>query len=401
MLLLSLQKRVAISVGLMVLMLFILATARRFAYPFLPVFMEDFNLSAFAATVLIAATQVPAVIGILWGPLGDKYGYQRLMTAGILIMFIGFISFVVTQSYFTLLLALFAAGLGKNIYDPNGQACANSNVARKYRGLVTGVLETGWALSTLIGVPLVTLLIYHFSWRAPFLVLAVAAMFLIITLRLILPADQKQLVQVNLLQTYKDAFGSMLHNKAIWGLALFFFCVGFANDSVFISYSRWLDASFHMGYVAVGIGTAIIGAAELCGELTTAFIAERVGYRRLFSIVLVLAAVVTALLTVAGVTPALAWILLFGAFFGAEALIVTGFAYAQDFLPGQRSTILSLAFTATNIGRIAGIFSGSGFWALGGMRLVSVASASAMVLALVFLVLLTFNHKPANNNIIS
>lgn len=389
----SLQKRVTVSVGLMVLMLFILATARRFAYPFLPVFMEDFNLSAFAATVLIAATQIPAVVGILWGPLGDKYGYQRLMTAGILIMFTGFISFVITQSYLTLLLALFAAGLGKNIYDPNGQACANSNVARKYRGLVTGVLETGWAFSTLIGVPLVTLLIYHYSWRAPFLVLAVSAMFLIIVLRLVLLPDQKQLIKVDLLQTYRQAFSGMLRNKAIWGLALFFFCVGFANDAVFISYSRWLDASFHMTYVAVGIGTAIIGTAELCGELTTAFIAEKMGYKRLFVIALALSILVTALLAGAGVTPALAWLLLFGAFFGAETLIVTGFAFSQDFLPGQRSTILSLAFTATNIGRICGIFAGSGFWELGGMALVGIVSASAMGLALIFLTTLAFRFR--------
>lgn len=398
MLFINQQKRVGVSIGLMVLMLFILATARRFAYPFLPVFMEEFHLSAFAATILVAATQIPAIFGILWGPLGDRFGLRKLMTAGILVMAAGFLCFAITQSYFTLLLALFLAGLGKNIYDPNGQACANSNVDRKYRGLVTGVLETGWALSTLVGIPLVTLLVYNFSWHAPFLALALAALVMITLLQLTLPPEQKCTSEpINMLQTYKTAFFTMLHTPAIWGLALFFFGVGFANDCVFVVYSRWLDAAFGLSYVAVGIGTAIIGAAELCGELTTAFVAEKVGYKRLFIGVFVIVIVATALLPILGITQSLAWILLFGAFFGAEALIVTGFAFAQDFLPGKRSTILSLVFTATNIGRIAGILSGSGLWALGGIALVSAFSASALVLALVFLAVLAFRNRNTSN----
>lgn len=388
------KHRVAASVGLMVLMLFILSTARRFAYPFLPVFMEEFGLSAFAATILVAATQIPAIFGILWGPLGDRFGFRKLMTAGILVMATGFICFAVTQSYFTLLLALFLAGLGKNIYDPNGQACANSNVNRKYRGLVTGVLETGWALSTLVGIPLVTLLVYNFSWRTPFMTLAIAALIMIVLLQLTLPPEKERTAEpIKMSYAYKIAFAAILRTPAIWGLALFFFGVGFANDCIFVVYSRWLDASFGLSYVAVGIGTAIIGAAEMCGELTTAFIAEKVGYKRLFVGVFIIVILATALLPVLGITQSLAWILLFGAFFGAEALIVTGFAFAQDFLPGKRSTILSLVFTATNAGRIAGILSGSGLWALGGMTLVSAFSASALVLALVFLAVLAFRNQ--------
>lgn len=284
--------------------------------------------------------------------------------------------------------------MGKNIYDPNGQACANSNVGRKYRGLVTGVLETGWALSTLVGIPLVTLLVYNFSWRAPFLTLALAALIMIVLLQLTLPPEKERALEpVKMSYAYRMAFAAILRTPAIWGLALFFFGVGFANDCIFVVYSRWLDASFGLSYVAVGIGTAIIGAAEMCGELTTAFIAEKVGYKRLFIGVFVIVILATALLPILGITQSLAWILLFGAFFGAEALIVTGFAFAQDFLPGKRSTILSLVFTATNVGRIAGILSGSGLWALGGMTLVSAFSASALVLALVFLAVLAFRNQ--------
>lgn len=378
----------------MVLMLFILATARRFAYPFLPVFMDAFQLSALAATLLVAATQIPAIFGVLWGPLGDKYGFRKLMTVGILVMVAGFTSFVITQSYITLFIALFMAGLGKNIYDPNGQACANSNVSRRHRSLITGLLETGWALSTLLGVPLVTLLVYHFSWRAPFFTLAVAALIMLVLLQLTLPPQEKvPAAQINIWQTYKNVFTIMLNSKAIWGLALFFLGVGFANDCIFVVYSRWLNVSFGLNYVAVGLGTAIIGVAELCGELTTAFIAEKVGYRRLLVIVFIIVILATMALPVLGLTRSLAWILLFGVFFGAEALIVTGFAFAQDFLPGKRSTILSLAFTATNIGRIAGILCGSGLWALGGMFLVSGISAGALLVALIFLARLGFQNR--------
>ena len=148
-----------------------LNTSRRFLYPFAPVLSRGLGVPLSAITSLIAANQITGILSILFAPVGDYLGYRIMMIGGLALLAAGMLSGGLFPWYSTILLAVFLSGVGKGIFDPALQAYIGRHVPFTRRGLAVGIAETSWAGSTLIGIPLVGILIERFSWRTPFFVL--------------------------------------------------------------------------------------------------------------------------------------------------------------------------------------------------------------------------------------
>lgn len=143
----------------------ILNTSRRFAYPFAPVLSRGLGVELTAITSLIAANQATALFGIFFGPVADRLGYRLMMLAALAMLTLGMFAGGFFPFYGVILVALFLAGTGKTIFDPAVQAYASERVRFKKRGFVIGLIEYSWSASTLVGIPLVALLIDRFGWR--------------------------------------------------------------------------------------------------------------------------------------------------------------------------------------------------------------------------------------------
>ena len=144
----------------------VLNTARRFVYPFAPVFSRGLGVPLTAITSIIAVSQATAVLAVFSGPLADRWGYRKMMLLGLALLTIGMFSGGVLPFYGVVLAALFLAGLGKSIFDPALQAYVGKQVPFNQRGLVMGVLEFSWAGSTLVGIPLLGFVIHYMGWRS-------------------------------------------------------------------------------------------------------------------------------------------------------------------------------------------------------------------------------------------
>lgn len=273
----------ATSLGAAIFSRFILNTARRFAYPFAPVLSRGLGVPLTAITSLIAVNQFSAVLGVGFGPLADRWGYRNMMTVGLGMLGVGMLAAALLPFYAVVMTALLLAGFGKTLFDPALQGFVGQRVPFERRGLVVGLVETSWAASTLVGVPFIAILIERFGWRAPFLVLGVAGMVGAGLLWLLLPAparpkgahgaQAKHGLLAALLSLFKD--------RAATGYLAYAFLMSLANDVVFVTYSSWLEGRFSLGVVALGVGTSVIGAAELGGEGLTALFADRLGLRRM------------------------------------------------------------------------------------------------------------------------
>ncbi|MEJ2474228.1 MAG: MFS transporter [Desulfobacterales bacterium] len=154
----------------------LLNVARRFAYPFAPVLSRGLGVPLAAVTSMIAVNQATGVLGMLFGPLADRFGYRLMMMTAMGLLVSGMLAAGLVPHYGVVMACLLLAGLGKNIFDPAIQAYAGENISFKRRGLVIGVLEFSWAGSTLIGMPLIGLLIDRYGWRSPFFALAAAGL---------------------------------------------------------------------------------------------------------------------------------------------------------------------------------------------------------------------------------
>ena len=287
--------------------------------------------------------------------------------------------------YGVILMALFLAGLGKSIFDPALQAYVGERVPFHRRGLVIGFLEFSWAGSTLLGIPAIAILIDRLGWRSPFFVMGGFGLLGILILRILIEKGRQKDPQEHSLLLFKDAWRPLMGERAALGALGYSFLVSTANDNLFVVYGAWLEDRFTLSIVALGLGTAVIGIAELAGEIMTATLADRLGLKRSLMGGLAVCVICYAILPYMGQTIGLALVGLFLIFLSFEFMIVTGLSLFTELLPSARATMMASYLATGGIGRVVGALIGGPIWLVGGIYATSLVSAVISALALMSL----------------
>ena len=374
--------RFAWKAGAATLCRLVLNTARRFAYPFAPALSRGLGVHLTAVTSLIAINQATGIIGIFSGPLADRFGYRLMMIAGLVMLVLGMLAGGFLPFYGVILVTFFLAGLAKTVFDPALQAYVGQRVPFQKRGLVIGLLEFSWAGSTLVGIPGIALLIDRLGWRAPFFVLGGLGVFSILTFVILIPRDRRKADAHHNSPNMLSSLKQLIQQRAplgTLGFALFF---SIANDNLFVVYGAWLEESFSMSIVALGVGTSIIGAAELLGESLTASFGDRLGLKRSIIIGIILSMLCYVILPFLSQTLSRAFMSLFALFLIFEFTIVSSLSLSTELLPLSRATMMSGFFAASGLGRVIGSLIGSHIWLAGGILATGLVSGVICGLAL-------------------
>lgn len=361
----------------------VLNTSRRFAYPFAPVLSRGMGVPLTAVTSLIAANQITGILGIFFGPLADRLGYRLMMLAGLGIVVVAMFAAGLLPFYGVVLTALFAAGIGKITFDPAIQAYVGERVPFHRRGMVVGVLEMSWAGTTLLGIPFIALLIDQFGWRAPFFALSGFGLLGILGLIIFIPKDIKHTSTTLTSIGFKQAWQNLIKERAAVGALGFSFFLSAANDNLFVVYGAWLAKDFNLSILALGLGTSIIGVAELLGEGMTATLADKFGLKRSLVVGILLTAISYGVLPFLGQTLPMALTGIFIIFLIFEYTIVTALSLCTELLPGSRATMMAGFLAAGGLGRVVGTMVGGPVWLSGGILSTGLVSSVISGLALV------------------
>jgi predicted MFS family arabinose efflux permease len=344
-----------------------------------------------AVTALIAVNQATAVLGALFGPLIDRIGYRPVMLFGMGLLAVGMFAAGFLPVYAVVLVSLLLAGMGKSIFDPAIQAYLSRRVPYHRRGAVIGILETSWSGATLAGIPLIGVLIDRIGWRAPFFALGCVSLLGLAILALLLSPDPPRGTRdpsdlpVRSGKALWPVWKQVLRTPSAAGALGFSFFVSAANDNLFVVYGVWLEGTFGLSVLALGLGTATIGLAELTGEGLTATVADRFGLLRSVTVGLVLVIVLFVLLPLAASTYLSAMAGLFLLFLVFEFTFVTSLSLATELVPAARATMMSLYFAAAGLGRVCGALLGGILWSVGGIEAIGGCSAVLGGVAMVFL----------------
>ena len=332
-----------------------------------------------AVTALIAVNQITGILSLVFGPLGDRWGYRVMLVSGMAMLAVGMLAGGIFPLYGVVLAALFLAGLGKSVFDPALQAYAGTRVPFHRRGMVIGTMETAWAGASLVGIPMMGLLMARSGWKAPFFVLGAVGILGGISLWKLMPGNSRGdgARNVQLL----DSWLLLFRNRPAMGVLGCAFFLSMANDTFFVIYGAWLEDAFHLSVVVLGLATSVIGVAELVGEALTASVADRVGLHRSVVIGLVLSGLGYLVLPL--VSPALPWALgcLFFVFLTVEFGIVSLLSLCTEVLPGARATMMSGYLAWASVGRVAGALLGGPVWLSGGITGTGMVSAAGTLAA--------------------
>ncbi len=364
----------------------VLNIARRFIYPFGPALSRDLHVPLTAITAMIAVSQTTSLVGLLVGPMADRWGYRRMMLAGVLMLTAGMLLCWIAPIYGVVFVGLMLASAAKTTYDPAVQAFIGQRVPFARRGLAIGVVETAWAGSTLVGIPVMALVIDGFGLRWAFFCMALLGALGWILLIRVMPPDNLQRSETVERSGVWSSLKQLIKVRPAAGMLGFGFWISMANDNLFVVYGAWLEGSFAVSIVALGISTSVIGGAELLGESLTALIGDRIGLKRAVLIGLCLATTGYLVLPLVGTSLPVALCGLFLIFMAFEFTIVSSFGLSTEILPASRATMMAGFYATAGLGRMAGAITGGVLWTGHGLVAISVVSASATVVGMLCLI---------------
>ncbi len=372
----------------------ILSLAVRVTYPFLPAIARGLGISFQQAGFLVAARHLVGLTGALWGFLSERKGYSWGLLIGLSALLLGSLTVSISKGFSLALLGFVLIGISKPVYDPSAQAFVSGRVPYAKRARALGILEASWSGSWLLGIPLSGILIAHFGWHSPFVLISgVALLAIISTMRLqdaaLKPsnytADPGQNVSPH--QTTASVKVKPILIIAVSMLMMF------ANENMVIVYGAWLEDQFHLRVQALGLFSFVVGVAELAGELTVVALVDRIGKRRAILGGLVLTGLSYVALPFCQGSIYIALVGLVCMFYLFEFTIVSIFPYVSELVPSARGKWLAFNYSALVVGRLCGALTGPWLWQRStNILLLVIISLVVQTLAVVLLVISRPGH---------
>jgi MFS transporter, DHA1 family, inner membrane transport protein len=332
----------------------IVTTGMRMVYPFLAVFARGMGVDLQAVTLAITVRSSTGLLAPFLAALVEQWGRKVGLLVGILIIALSAFIVIIFPTYPAFFTSLILSFLGMYIYVSACQAYLGDTVAYEQRGLAMAVVESGWSWSFIIGMPVLAFLIGRFGWIAPFPLLVVTSLLLAALIWRLLPPSPKdsraEATRSNAAQALRLVFTSPV---ALTALAMTVLITA-ANEVVVLVFGVWLEDSFGLRLAALGSAAALIGVAELTGELGSGGVIDRLGKKRAVMIGLIVNCLAALALPWMG---GKLWSGLLGLaifYLSFEFTIISDFTLMTGVMPAARATLLGSNVAATWVGRMLG-----------------------------------------------
>ena len=334
--------------------------ANRIVYPFAPELAAGLKIPLEQFGALVSLRNGVGIIGPALGALSDRIGHRRSLTMGLLLIAIGLGLIGWGDGLIIPGLGFVISGIGSAIYIPTLLAYVSERTPYQRRGRALGTIELAWAISGMIGLPIVGLLIGSLGWRAPLIGLAVAALGCAGLTLLLEETPLQDLSGFENLTGLTLNIGAILRNRSALAFIATWFLVFFAFENVQVGYGSWFESHFGLDTTARGSISTLFGMFELTASASSSLLLDRIGKKRGVTGGLSVAVVGYLLLVTLGPV-ALPWALtaISVAFLGFEFSVVSGVSVMSELVPSARGTMLAMGVTAGSLGRMAADLIGS------------------------------------------
>jgi len=302
-------------------------------------------------------------LGIVSGPLADRWGARRLAVLGMLLVGIGL---VLAAAARTIAEVYVAYGLGVGIgvgfsYVPVIGAVQRWFVRR--RGFASGLAVSGIGVGTLVMPPFASYLIEHFGWRETYVALGAFAAVLGVGMAMFIandpaarglapdgdPPEAKAQATASAGVLLRDA----IRTRAF--IALYVACL-ICSFGVFVPFVHLVPyaVDHQVAQTSAVLLLGVIGVGSTVGRFFLGGLADRMGRR---SFVLAMYVGMAASLAIWGAASGFWWLaafaLAFGLFYGGWVAILP--ALVMDYFGGRNvSGIIGVLYTSVALGALVG-----------------------------------------------
>ncbi len=238
---------------------------------------KEFGRSIPAIALTITASLVTRPIGaFVFGLLADRYGRRVILIANIVFYSLMEVLSGLAPSYqvFFALRLLYGIGMGGNWGV--GASLAMESAPPKWRGMLSGLLQEGYAVGNILAAGAYYLIFPHYGWRAMFFIGAVPAL---LTILICLRVEEPE-------AWHESRTDWVTYRAAIFKNAnLFLYLVGLLAMMNFIShgtqdlYPTFLQRQRHFDVNTTAIISAISMFGAILGGLTFGHFSDRHGRR--------------------------------------------------------------------------------------------------------------------------
>lgn len=352
-------------------------TALRWVGPFLPTLERAFGASTGTLTGVIGIAELGGLSTIGTGPSLDRGHERRIFLLGMTAVAVSsLIALGGTVTTFAISFVVLVVGVSNLTIA--GHAWIGHRVHVAARGRAIGAFETSWALSLLIGAPLLAILIDRVGWRGPYGALAVGAVVAVIVVRLLVSPVAAG-----------DHLGRPRTRSPIprsaWPPMLASATTAAAGLGIFVVSGAWLDDAHGVSTAGLGLIAAAFGAVEFVSSSGVALVADRIGTRRSVILGDVVLFAGVGVMAVSGPSRAIAVTGLIVFLAGFEYAFVASLALVTEAAPDARGRAIGISNACGTVAR-SGAVVASGqlyeqFGMTGSLVLASCAAGVALVMA--------------------
>ncbi|HET9661243.1 MAG TPA: MFS transporter [Thermomicrobiales bacterium] len=336
--------------------------------PFYPEMSSDLGVSvSVVGQIVTFMVLLSAFLGLVLGPVVDRYGFRRPLVLGLCCVAINLIGAGLAPTFPVMLGLSLIGGLGDALVFGIPFAVAGTLFAERERKRAFSWLTGAMSLGAIIGIPLLTVIGSVTSWRLALIVCGAAVTGAAVFTASALPRDRRLVERQWSFRMIREAYEPLLHHsptirllsataiRSVCWLGFLTYMGAFLHDEQGLS-TREIGLVYTVGATGFAIGCSLSG--RFIGASKTR-VAVGVG------------CVVTALATVAIVNATSAWLAV--AMITILAMASSVVAIGVTFListesPAEQGTTMLLNGSVINFGTAAGAALGGGLIALDGYR---------------------------------
>ncbi|HEY1987705.1 MAG TPA: MFS transporter [Terracidiphilus sp.] len=254
-------------------------------------FLITFCLTAIARDFHKTDAQIALVItmtlafrpvgGFIFGVMADRYGRRLPLMINIGVFAVAEILTGLAPTYTTLLIvrALFGIVMGGNWGV--GASLAMEGAPVDKRGVLSGLLQEGYAAGNVLAAVSYFLFFGRFGWRPLFFIGSLPAGCLVLFIRFRVRESAVWKKKVNPKLTWSEQSRDILsHWKLFLYLLLFMTMMLFASHGTQDMYPTFLQRQWHLGPPRRAMITAISGIGAILGGIAFGFLSDKWGRRR-------------------------------------------------------------------------------------------------------------------------